>query len=208
MSIKAILTCDIVNSTKLTAAREKKLVLLIQEIFAGQKIEFFRGDSFQVFLKEPQRALSLSLLCRVAAMKLYKEQKNPITDVRISIGLGAVKLPIKSLTTAKGEAFLLSGRAFDEFAKNYQRLSITVNNQLANQGLQVVTDYLNNIFEKISGKQAEVIFELLQGETQQAIAKKIKKTKSTIHQLTTAGQWPQIEKILQQYNNIIQILQK
>jgi hypothetical protein len=208
MSIKAILTCDIVNSTKLTPAKEKKLIAFIQTIFAGQKIEFFRGDSFQVFLKVPENAFLLALLCRVAAMKLYKEQKNPMADVRISIGLGEVKQPIKSLTTAKGEAFLLSGRAFDEFSKNSQRLSIAVNNQLANQGLLVITDYTNNIFEKISGKQAEVIFELLQGETQQAIAKKIKKTKSTVHQLTTAGQWPQIEKLLHYYSSIIQILQK
>ncbi len=208
MSLKAILTCDIVNSTKLTSAKEKKLISIIQDIFSAHKIEFFRGDSFQVFVKEPETALLLSLCCRIAAIKLNKEQKIPVSDVRISIGLGDVKQPVKSLTTAKGEAFLLSGRAFDVMSKTNQRLSITVNNPLANQGLQVITDYINNIFEKISGKQAEVIFELLKGETQLAIAKKIKKTKSTVHQLTTAGQWPQIEKLLVQYNNIIQILQK
>jgi hypothetical protein len=207
MSIKAILTCDIVNSTKLTSAKEKKLIATINEIFVLHKIEFFRGDSFQVFIKGPESALVLSLLCRMAAMKLYKEQKLQVADVRISIGIGEVKQPVRALTTAKGEAFLLSGRTFDAIAKTNQRLAITVNNSLANQGLQVITDYLNHIFEKISGKQAEVIFELLKGETQQAVAKKIKKTKSTIHQLTTAGQWPQIEKLLQQYHNIIKLLQ-
>jgi hypothetical protein len=207
MSIKAILTCDIVNSTKLTPAKEKKLIAIIKEIFIQQKIEFFRGDSFQVFLKEPENAMALSLLCRLAAMKLYKEQKSIVADIRISIGLGEVKQPVRALTTAKGEAFLLSGRTFDSIAKTNQRLAITVNNPLANQGLQVITDYINHIFEKISGKQAEVIFELLKGATQQAVAKKIKKTKSTIHQLTTAGQWPQIEKLLQQYHNIIKLIQ-
>ena len=207
MSIKGILTCDIVNSTKLTPAKERKLVTAIKEIFLAHKIEFFRGDSFQVFIKDPETALKLSLLCRMAAMKLYKEQKVAIADVRISIGIGEVKMPIKVLTIAKGEAFLLSGRAFDEIAKTNQRLVININNAIANQGLAVITDYLNHIFEKISGKQAEVLFELLKGETQQAVAKKIKKTKSTVHQLTTAGQWPQIEKLLQQYHNIIKLVQ-
>ncbi len=206
MSIKGILTCDIVNSTKLTPAKEKKLVTAIKEIFVAHKIEFFRGDSFQVFIKDPETALKLSLLCRIAAMKLYKEQKVAIADVRISIGIGEVKLPIKVLTIAKGEAFLLSGRAFDEIAKTNQRLVININNAIANQGLAVIADHLNHIFEKISGKQAEVLFELLKGETQQAVAKKIKKTKSTVHQLTTAGQWPQIEKLLQQYHNIIKLV--
>jgi hypothetical protein len=207
MSIKAILTCDIVNSTKLTSAKEKKLIATINEIFILHKIEFFRGDSFQVFIKEPESALALSLLCRMAAMKLYKEQKLQVADIRISIGIGEVKQPVRALTTAKGEAFLLSGRRFDEIAKTNQRLAITINNPLANQGLEVITDSINHIFEKISGKQAEVIFELLKGATQQAVAKKIKKTKSTIHQLTTAGQWPQIEKLLLQYLNIIKLVQ-
>jgi hypothetical protein len=207
MSIKAILTCDIVNSTKLTAAKEKKLIASVKEIFIQNKIEFFRGDSFQVYIKEPENALVLSLLCRAAAMKLYKEQKAIVADIRISIGIGEVKQPVRALTTAKGEAFLLSGRTFDVMAKSNQRLAITVNNPLASQGLQVITDYINHIFEKISGKQAEVIFELLKGETQQAVAKKIKKTKSTVHQLTTAGQWSQIEKLLQQYANIIKLVQ-
>jgi hypothetical protein len=207
MSIKAILTCDIVNSTKLTPTKENKLIAAINEIFVQQKIEFFRGDSFQVFINEPENALALSLLCRLAAMKLYKEQKIQVADVRISIGIGEVKQPIKVLTTAKGEAFLLSGRTFDEIAKTNQRLAITINNPLASQGLEVITDSINHIFEKVSGKQAEVIFELLNGETQQAVAKKIKKTKSTIHQLTIAGQWPKLEKLLQQYNNIIKLVQ-
>lgn len=206
MSIKAILTCDIVNSTKLTPAKERKLLAVINEIFTQHKIEFFRGDSFQVFIKEPENALVLSLLCRMAAIKLYKEQKEQVADVRISIGIGEVKQPVKVLTTAKGEAFLLSGRTFDEIAKTHQRLAITINNPIANQGLEVITDYINHIFEKISAKQAEVIFELLKGETQKAVAKKIKKTKSTIHQLATAGQWPQLEKLLHQYTNIIKLV--
>ncbi len=207
MSIKAILTCDIVNSTKLTPAKEQKLITCIKEIFVTHKIEFFRGDSFQVYVKEPENALQLSLLCRIAAMKLYKEQQAQVVDVRISIGIGEVKLPVKVLTTAKGEAFLLSGRTFDKIAKTNQRLIISINNQLANEGLNVISDYLNDILHKITAKQAEVIFDLLEGKTQQAIAKKIKKTKSTIHQLATAGQWPQIEKLLQQYINIIKLVQ-
>ncbi len=207
MSINAILTCDVVNSTKLTPAKERNLITSIKRIFEAYKIEFFRGDSFQVYIKEPENALFLSLLTRLAAIKLNKEQKIEIIDVRISIGVGEVKQPVKLLATAKGEAFLLSGRAFDEIAKTNQRLAIAINNPIANEGLNVLTDYVNQIFEKITAKQAEVLFELLNGATQHAVAKKIKKTKSTVHQLTTAGQWPHLEKLMQQYKNIIKLVQ-
>jgi hypothetical protein len=206
MAVKAILTCDIVNSTKLSKAKEIKLMSILKEIHTSQKIEFFRGDSFQVFIKNPLLALELALLSRLAALKLFKEQKLKIADVRISIGIGEVKQPIRVLSTAKGEAFLLSGRTFDAMAKTNQRLAITINNPLANEGLQIIVDFLNHLFDKISGKQAEVLFELLQGQTQVAIAKKLKKTKSTIHQLATAAQWIHIEKLLQQYDNIIKLV--
>jgi hypothetical protein len=55
----------------------------------------------------------------------------------------------------------------------------------------------------MTGKQAIVIFELLQGQTQQQVAVKFKKSKSTINQHVNAGNWPAVEKLLQQYYNII-----
>ena len=206
MAIQAIITCDIVNSTKITVAKEKKLIATLHSIFQSHTIEFFRGDSFQAHVKNPAEALVLALQSRAAAIAMFKELKEPITDVRISIGLGAVKLPIKALNTAKGEAFLLSGRVFDEMVKSTQRLAITINNPLAQQGLQVICDFINTIFEKITGKQAEVILELLKGQSQLAIVKKTKKTKSTIHQLAAAGQWHSIEKLIQNYVNIITLI--
>jgi hypothetical protein len=205
MAKQAVLTGDIVNSTKLTAAKEAKLTNTLAGIFTDydSKFEFYRGDSFQACVKNPVNALRLALLSRSAAIKLFKEDKSVLADVRISIGIGEVNTPVRSLKTAKGEAFVLSGRRFDEIMKNEQRLAISTGNPLANEGLQVIADYLNAIFDVMTGKQAEVIFELLKGEMQKTVAKKFRKTKSTIHQRITAGRWPEIEKLLQQYENII-----
>ena len=208
MALQAILTGDIVNSTKLSPAKEKKFMNILIDIFIkrGHKIDFFRGDSFQAYTKDPGDALRLALLSRVAAISLFKDEKVIVSDVRISIGIGKVKTPVRTLKTAKGEAFLLSGRKFDEMAKTLQRLAITSPTPLANEGLQVIADYLNAIFSTMTGKQAEVILEVLKGETQKAVAKKFKKTKSTIHQRITSGRWPEIEKLLEQYGNIIKLL--
>ena len=206
MTVRAVLTSDIVNSTKLTAAKDRKLTKMLADIFLYEKMEFFRGDSFQVYIKNPKEALRLALQCRAAAISLSKEEKIVLSDVRISIGIGNVQAPIRALTTAKGEAFVLSGRQFDAIANTQQRLAISTSNTLANEGLQVIADYLNAIFGVMTGKQAEVIVELLKGEMQKMVAKKIKKTKSTVHQRITAGRWPEIEKLLLQYENIINLL--
>jgi hypothetical protein len=206
MAIQAVITGDIVNSTRLSAARDKKLIDILIEIFLYNKMEFFRGDSFQAYIKDPAEALQLVLLARTAAISLFKEEKIVLSDVRISIGIGTVETPVRSLKTAKGEAFLLSGRKFDEIAKTPQRLAISSANPLATEGLQVIAGYLDTIFEGMTGKQAEVIFELLNGEMQKVVARKFKKTKSTIHQRVTSGRWPEIERLLQQYENIIKLL--
>jgi len=203
MAVRAVLTGDIVNSTRLKKVTEKKLLKMLTAALAKYQFEFYRGDSFQVYVKNPVEALQTALLCRTAAMSVSKNETINLSDVRISIGIGAVTMQVKTLGTAKGEAFILSGRAFDEMTGKDTRLVIATANSLANAGLQIIADYLNAVLKVMTGKQAEVIFELLQGKTQQEVAKLLKKSKSTVHQHVTAGRWSEIEKLLRQYENII-----
>jgi len=203
MGIRAVLTGDIVNSTRLGKANERKLLRMLKRILDSYLFEFYRGDSFQAYLKDPESAFRIALLCRAAAISIPLENETISSDVRISIGIGKVSTTVKTLASAKGEAFLLSGRAFDEITVSDTRLSIVSFNQLANAGLQVVSDYANAIFRSMTSKQAEVIFELLNGKTQLEIAKKFKRTKSTISQHVSAGKWSEIESLLKQYENII-----
>ena len=51
MGTQAVITADIVNSTKLTAAKEKLLLKKLLSVLNPYQFEFYRGDSFQVLLK-------------------------------------------------------------------------------------------------------------------------------------------------------------
>ena len=204
--IHAVLTGDIVNSTLLEPLQEKKLLKLLQHILSDHKHEFFRGDSFQAYVKESPLALKIALQCRTAAIGLQPEQSPAISDVRISIGIGQVESPVRTLATAKGEAFLLSGRALDGMDKTEGRLIIITENKLANHALSVMSDYINSIYKQMTPKQAEVIFELLKGYSQLHVAEKLNRSKSTISQHVTAGRWDEIENILKKYQDIVQQL--
>ena len=206
MAIQAVLTGDIVNSTQLSPAAGKKLLTQLHQVLGAHQYEFYRGDSFQVYLRDAAPALQLALLCRTAAMGIAGVAGPPASDVRLSIGIAATKPPAALLGASKGEAFIVSGRAFDEMLQQGSRLAITSINALANEGLDVIAAYINAIFKMMTGKQAMVIFELLKGDTQQAVAQKLKKSKSTVHQHVTAGRWPEIEKLLQQYTNIVKLI--
>jgi len=204
--IHAVLTGDIVNSTLLEPLQEKKLLKLLQHILSDHKQEFFRGDSFQAYIKESSQALRNALQCRTAAIGLQPDQSPAVSDVRISIGIGQVESPVRTLATAKGEAFLLSGRALDATDKTEGRLIIITENKLANYAFSVMSDYINSIYKQMTPKQAEVIFELLKGYSQQHVAEKLNRSKSTISQHVTAGRWDEIENILKKYQEIVQLI--
>jgi hypothetical protein len=131
MSIAAVITADIVNSTLLSVKEQRKLLLKIETILTSHKFEFYRGDSFQVIVKNPEQALTLALQVRMAARVIGARY-----DVRISIGIGSIQSRAKKISLSTGEAFTLSGRAFDSLSKSDSRLSI----QLAddNPGLRVI----------------------------------------------------------------------
>lgn len=206
-SIHAVMTGDIVNSTALSAEMEKSLFAAIQQAFSPYLIEFYRGDSFQVFLEDPAVSLRKALLCRALTISLTAAEEGPaVSDVRISIGLGAIDEPVRAPGMARGGPFLLSGRGLDEIQKTEQRLRISSGNTIADIGLQAMADHLDAIYSDLTPKQAEVIRFLLQGETQQEAAAQLSKSKSTVSQLVAAGSWAEIEKILQQFETLIKQL--
>jgi hypothetical protein len=202
----AVLTGDIVNSTLLDKPREERLFSALNLILSGHRHEFFRGDSFQSYLSDPQDALKVALLCRTAAIALDPEASEVSTDVRISIGLGNVESPVRTLATAKGEAFLLSGRALDDLQKTEGRLIIVIENKIAAVAFEVMSDYINSIYKQMTPKQAEVILELLNGNSQQQAAENLKRSKSTISQHVTAGRWDEITKIMADYSRLVQLV--
>lgn len=203
MAIAAVITADIVNSTMLEKADTRKLTTALSAILKPYKFEFYRGDSFQVYMPDPKNALKVILQTRAAAKRLLPESPEPLADVRASIGIGSVNAPIKSLNTATGEAFLLSGRPFDDMNKSENRLLMQSPNDIVNVGLKITANYIDLLFSQLTTKQAAVIFELLSGYAQIEISKKFKKSQATINKHTQAAKWSEINTLLTDYRLLI-----
>ena len=203
-AFSAVLTGDIVNSTQLAPDVEQNLLASLEQLLSPYLIEFYRGDSFQVYVKDPAHALRVALSCRVLAIGLTGGEDGPVvSDIRISIGIGPVILPVRTPGTAKGKAFLLSGRLFDQFKETERRLSIASGMDIADIAFEVMADYLDAIYKGMTTKQAVAIGRLLGGMAQQEVALELNKSKSTVSQLVNAGRWPEIEKIIQQFETLI-----
>lgn len=207
MSFAAVITADIVNSTKISKADYKKLMKNLAGILQEHQHEFFRGDSFQVLVKSPGEALQIFLQARTAAMKLT-ESSMPIADIRGSIGIGNIKMPVKSFQTASGDVFILSGRSFDKIAKD-ERLIIVSDekNKAVNSALKVLSQFIDYLFQRLTFKQAAVVYELLMNRTQIDTAKRLKKSQATVHKHVQSAGWPEIEKLLIEYKYLVTLIE-
>ena len=65
--------------------------------------------------------------------------------------------------------------------------------------LEVTALFVDYIFREMTGKQARVLSLLLQGDTQAAAAKKIRKSQSTISKHVQSAGWTELSKLLSIY---------
>ncbi len=206
-NLSAVITADIVNSEPSWGKELGKR--LEQTIYANQaaaKVFFYRGDSFQSYLPDPYSTYRLALKLRTEAKLFERDRPEIQTDVRISIGIGTVELPITQLANAQGEAFVLSGRSFDEMVKNEKRLNMQCGDAKTNVALQTISLFTDYLFQSLTMKQAEVLEHLLNHRTQTEISKLLKKSQSTVNRHVQSIGWKQIEELLELYEKSIQLL--
>ena len=118
----AVLTGDIIKSSKLTGERRQKTLTAIEQLAEeSAKLhqdlkltgpEIFRGDSWQLLLSPPHHALRVACFIRAGL------RSRGLADTRIGIGLGGVEMHDGRLGQSDGVAFRLSGRALDELKKS------------------------------------------------------------------------------------------
>ena len=116
----AILTADIIHSAKVNPkiwlAKLKSVLNTIGKSPAAWQI--YRGDSFQLIIKDPREALSVAILIKATLRAVH-----PL-DVRIAIGIGNVNHRATKITESNGTAFIHSGEKFEFLKAGKQNLAI------------------------------------------------------------------------------------
>lgn len=125
----AVLTGDLIGSTGHPASATDSAMQRIAEAAAGiagwssaadPRFTRFRGDGWQIYLEDPRYCLRAALTI-AAALRAH----DPGLATRLSIAIGpAETLGSTDLSDAAGEAFQLSGRAFDAMPRS-GRIAIT-----------------------------------------------------------------------------------
>jgi hypothetical protein len=173
----AVLTGDLVRSTALSHAglleARETLRRAAREIAGWDRgavhgPDFFRGDSWQLVLTQPDLWLRASLYLRTALRALEEE-----ADTRISVGVGAVEaLDTEAVSQSIGEAFVLSGRALDDMSRFEGFKLATAQPQPDETYLPTVLSFCGHVVGGWSSSQAKVALEMLRpsDKTQEALA--------------------------------------
>jgi hypothetical protein len=208
MVIEAIITADIVNSSLLRATEMEELIAALNALIHpyAKKHEFYRGDSFHTLLNNPEDGLELATLIRLCARKMQPIRLKQSLDVRIAIGLGEIDMPVRKLSTATGEAFVLSGRELDKLSQTEQRLSIVTPSTSANDSFQILSEYSDLLLSNVSTTQSEVMFLLLNGSKESLVAEQLKKTQPTINRIKKAGNYSAIQVNIVHYRTLLKYL--
>ncbi|MEF9924195.1 MAG: hypothetical protein RR061_02225 [Muribaculaceae bacterium] len=208
MEIKGVITGDIINSTGIKTELRETLLNTIQEvvreleIFSTLRLEFFRGDSFQIIVDKPAEALIIAVLLRAGLKSHTPKESKRLWDARISLGIGDITYSSEKVVVSDGEAFHYSGWEFDELGKRKLAIRTTWNN--VNNELKVSTAFADDIISRWSRSQAQVIYvSLLSKMTQKDIAIKLNKTTQNISKLLSAGKESLICLYLERYKQII-----
>lgn len=165
MKIGAILTGDIVDSTKMVAEERNSMLRMLQSLpellstLTKIDLEIFRGDSFQIRVWNPVDSLTAALAIR-AHIRSYKfAEYNRQWDARLSIGIGTVEYENGTLATSDGEAYRMSGRGLDSIGKC--RLIVETPWDEVNKELRVSTAFADDIMSRWTQSQSRVMFQSL-----------------------------------------------
>lgn len=186
--IKAVITGDIVNSTKVDVQYRYDLLETLNHTLdecrklTNLRSEIFRGDSFQVILDNPSKAALIALIIRSGLKSLTPDEIKTTWDARISIGIGSVNFDSGNVVTSDGEAFRLSGRNLDIMGK--RRLIVNTCWEYVNEELKVSTAFLDNLVTHWNKSRAGIMyFSLLYAPSISKMAEEKKTTFQNISKL-------------------------
>lgn len=221
--MKAVITGDIVHSTKLSIADKSMLVDSIDNALKqwGKdyqlQYELFRGDSFQCLVHNKADALRVTILIKAFIKSLNPSEQGEMNrvngmkmkmlfpvwkfDARMAIGIGDADTIRTSLGRSNGDAFVLSGRTLDELKDKKQSIGIATSDDYIHE-LQTELVLLDFIVSRMTALQSEVICYKLLGYTETDIANELKINQSAVNQRSNSAGWNAINALVQRFETI------
>ena len=162
MEIKGVITGDIIGSSQIKIEHRGDLLTCLNtmgdelQCVSPFRMEMYRGDSFQMLVEDPSKAIKIAILLRAGLIYHTPNKNDGVWDARISVGIGGIDFMSDNIVTSDGEAFMLSGTQLDNIGK--RRLVVKTPWEEVNKELEMSTAFVDNIILGWSSTQAGMMY--------------------------------------------------
>jgi hypothetical protein len=178
-SLQAVLTGDVIDSSRLSPADRRKLPLLLKNASRELRkafpsivpfdLEVFRGDSWQLVVSEPALCVRAALFLRSAFVASGPADQR--IDTRVAIAVERIDfIPKGRVSEGDGPAYRASGEALDALTDQL-RMSLTAAQGAFARDASVIVRLIDAIVQEWTGRQALAVTGRLRGWTQAKIAR-------------------------------------
>lgn len=168
----SVISGDIINSRTLQPAQWLRLLKKTLDYWGHSpgQWEIYRGDSFQLEVKDASKSLSTAIQIKAAV----KSAKN--LDIRLAIGLGDKKYNAEKISESNGSAFIYSGELVEELKKTGVNMAVRSAHPTFDQEINLYLKLALFRMNKWSDHIAETVYTAWQnpGKSQEAIGKILK----------------------------------
>lgn len=208
MSIKGVITGDVVDSTSIPMEKRAGLLECMSSVLDDIKhtysisYEYFRGDSVQIVVDNPSDSLVVCILFRVGLRAQTEKELSIMCDIRLSIGIGMTEFLGGNVNISDGEAFRLSGRALDNMGKSMLCLSTPwedVNGEFG-ASLPFVDDTICGL---TTGQAWALYYSLSKNLSKKEIASIMGQTSQNVSRLLILAKEKQIQNLMNRFRAVI-----
>ncbi len=155
-----ILTADIINSRKLSSKKWMNDFKQLLNSFgkSPNDWEIYRGDEFQLEIKNPEDAFWI-------AFQLKAFFKSINLDVRMSLGFGDKTYKTKKITESNGSAFIRSGELFETLKKQKINLAVNSGNVDFDEEFNLIVQLSMSFMDSWLQQSAEFVLVAIQNPT-------------------------------------------
>ena len=217
----ATISADIVSSTSLSMIDLTHLQSVIRQFLDELSREsqdedwgrLFKGDSVEIFLKDPHKALRKALLLKALVKKTFVESNMEARQslfkrfgVRMAIGIGEMRMANKDRDVLHGESIYYSGRMLEKADREgvsvKRSMFFACKDPMLTEQMDVMLGLLDVLFKDATARQSEILYYKLTGLNEEEIAAKLNIKQSAVNQHSNASGWKAIESAVNYFEKL------
>jgi len=201
----SIITGDIIKSRKLKTSEWMEGFKTFLSQFGKNPTdwEIYRGDEFQLEVKNPEEAFITAIL-----IKTYL--KSVKLDARMSIGIGEKNYDATKISESNGSAFVYSGETFENLKKQKNTLAIQTNNSEFNTQMNLLFKLGLTFIDGWLSQSLEFVISTLQNPdlSQEELGQKLNINQAAVSRRRKRAQFELLLELNEYYKSQVKLLNK